>query len=188
MRTYNVLAHLFLNVIGTFVLGASNYLQQISTSPTAQQIDCLQGNINFGSNLPGELLKRKGWHMKLFWTLLISNSVQIPVILNEVLGIETDEIDDTQCRIGCRWAVTTALSGILVFKTVIVYYFLRRIKRTLQREHLFNSIGDFIVLGASKATPYLDSHRSRLPGQARQTRFRWISTLGPGDFLIWLVH
>jgi len=33
---------------------------------------------------------------------------------------------------------------------------------------------------------YLDSHGSRLPGQARQlTRFRWISTLGPGDFLIW---
>jgi len=89
VRTYNVLAHLFLNVIGTLVLGASNYLQQISTSPTAKQIERLQENINFGSDLPGELLKRKGWHMKLFWTLLISTSVPIHVILDGVLGIES---------------------------------------------------------------------------------------------------
>jgi hypothetical protein len=77
VRIYNVLAHFILNAIGTLVLGASNYLQQICTSPTAKQVDQLHGNIKFGSNMPGELFKRSGWQMKLFWILLISTSIPI---------------------------------------------------------------------------------------------------------------
>jgi hypothetical protein len=88
VRIYNVLAHLILNAIGTLVLGASNYLQQICTSPTAKHVDSVQGNIKFGSNMPGELFKRSGTQMKLFWILLISTSVLIHVIINGIAGYE----------------------------------------------------------------------------------------------------
>lgn len=88
VRVYNVLAHFILNGIGTLILGASNYLQQICTSPTAEHVIHREGNIKFGSNMPVELFRNKGWQMKLFWILLISTSLPLHLMLNGIIGYE----------------------------------------------------------------------------------------------------
>jgi hypothetical protein len=280
LRIYNIIAHVILNAVGTVVLGASNYLQQICTSPTAKQVGHLlstQGDIKFGSNMPVELFKRKGWKMKLFWVLLILTSIPVHVLINGVVGYEvnntdpyfyalyfgnsssslncsdvglnvtcttvppslcvdyineirgpvinfesivvvvksssklqyyqsmvsqlhhgataTPDADDistcflelvpSKCWLGLRWFELIAMSGCLVSKFLVVYLFVRRIIRTHSTERLFNSIGDFIVLGASEPAFHIDNEGSKPASLEGGKQTRWLSTLGFMDFIIW---
>lgn len=90
-----------------------------------------------------------------------------------------------KCKIGIRWAELIIVSVILAIKSGIIYLFVRHITRTLQRERLFNSIGDFILLGTKNPKVNLHQKGSRLTLK-RKVPVRWISTLGPRDILIWV--
>ena len=73
-RIYNILGHLVLNCFRTLVLGGSAYLQQICTGPTMEDVR-VHGNLRFGSNLPGELFKRKRWRLKLVLISFVATSL-----------------------------------------------------------------------------------------------------------------
>lgn len=94
LKTHKVIAHLLLNIIGALLLGASNFLQQICTSPTTTEVyrRLPQCDIKFGANMPGELFTRRGWCRKCVWILLILTSVPIHVVLNGIIGYDTVDV------------------------------------------------------------------------------------------------
>ena len=106
------MGHLALNTIGTLVLGGSNYLQQICTSPTADEVHSsisTNESLHFRTNVSRQFFKRKGLPRKLIWVLLVATSLPIHIILNSVFVFEQEasalysgKYDVTYNRIPCK--------------------------------------------------------------------------------------
>lgn len=92
LQSYNIIGRLLLNTIRTLIIGASNYLQQPCTSPATKVTDYLptKRDIQFASNMPGELFRRKEWKFKLLWVFLILTSTSIHVLLNATIGYQDE--------------------------------------------------------------------------------------------------
>lgn len=85
------LESLLANCVGTIILGVSNYLQQLCTSPTENDIylelaEC--GDINFGANSPWRLFRLTKHRSSLCsaWIVLMVTSVPIHLFLNGMFG------------------------------------------------------------------------------------------------------
>ena len=89
LHTINLGLHLLINVLGTLILGSSNYLQQICTSPELgdlqKEMSAESGDIFFGANSPSRLLRR--WSsLTVLWITFILTSVPIHLMLNGSIG------------------------------------------------------------------------------------------------------
>lgn len=83
---------LFVNIIGGVCLGISNYLQQLCTSPTSEDIRSemrQHGDIDFGANLPSALFRRikKRKLIVALWLLLLFTSLPMHLFLNASIGL-----------------------------------------------------------------------------------------------------
>ena len=90
LQTYNIIVHLFINLYGTIVLGASNYLQQTCASQNFREIETqmkIEGDVSFGSNSIYSIFKPwRSWTLKLLWLSLVITSLPIHLFLNGVVG------------------------------------------------------------------------------------------------------
>ena len=88
LLTYNYVAHFFINFLGTIILGISNYIQQICTSPTIRNIAIemqRNGDMSFGANSPSALSGR-GSPLAWLWFSLVATSLPIHLTLNGIVG------------------------------------------------------------------------------------------------------
>ena len=88
LHTINLGAHVLLNIIGTLILGSSNYLQQICTSPEFRDIAAEIGSTGdsfFGANSPSRLFRRRN-SLTGIWAMLIMTSLPIHLMLNGIIG------------------------------------------------------------------------------------------------------
>jgi hypothetical protein len=91
---WNIAVTIIVNIFGTVVLAISNYLQQLCTSPSAEDIATefeKKGDATFGANSPCRLFQRKDrrWVM-LIWIVLLVTSLPIHLLLNGGFWIYTD--------------------------------------------------------------------------------------------------
>jgi hypothetical protein len=95
LQTVNLAADFFINLFGTIILGSSNYVQQICTSPClaeiAKQMD-LRGDIYFGSNSPSAVMRQKS-SLTFLWLSLVLTSIPIHIMLNGILGYAVTPVD-----------------------------------------------------------------------------------------------
>jgi hypothetical protein len=83
-----IVLQFLLNGLGTIILASSNYLQQICTSPTYDEVVSQfrkRGDRYFGSNSPFVLF-RQGSSRAVIWFLLFITSLPVHVFMNEILG------------------------------------------------------------------------------------------------------
>ena len=89
LHNYSVGAHFFINFLGTLVLGSSNYLQQVCSSPDYHEITRQLkkwGDVSFGSNSLASIFRTENKSLKLLWLSLILSSLPIHIMLNGVIG------------------------------------------------------------------------------------------------------
>jgi hypothetical protein len=96
LNAYNLVIHLFLNVLGTAILAMSNYIQQISTSPNAKDIlkrVSTGKEVRFGSNMPSSLFfYNQKKTLVAFWCVLVMMSLPIHLALNSATGFAVQEV------------------------------------------------------------------------------------------------
>ena len=88
LSTYNLVAHLVINLLGTIVLACSNYLQQLAASPSFDDIKnrILAGkDVRFGTNSPSAVFRQRGW-LIAFWFFLVLTSLPIHLLINGIIG------------------------------------------------------------------------------------------------------
>ena len=83
---------IFLNIIGGLCLGISNYLQQLCTSPTEEDIAYemeKRGDIDFGANSLSSIFRRmfKRKLVCLLWVLFLLTSLPAHLLLNGTIGL-----------------------------------------------------------------------------------------------------
>lgn len=90
LRFVNDGLHLVVNVIGSLIVSFSAYLQQLCTAPTYHHIlkgiTPEGGDIQFGSNLPVALFRRRQTKLIIVWIFLVVTSLPIHLALNGALG------------------------------------------------------------------------------------------------------
>jgi hypothetical protein len=95
LSTYNLVAHFVINLIGTLILGCSNYLQHICASPNIFQIKKRLGrrkDIWFGTNSPTAVMHQR-FGVILFWIFLVLTSLPLHVMINGIMGYAVTPID-----------------------------------------------------------------------------------------------
>jgi hypothetical protein len=110
VHTYNIVAHLFINLLGTVILGSSNYIQQVCTSPSITEIARQirqRGDVSFGANSPSALLRQRSTTLKLLWLSLVFTSLPIHIMLNGIIGYAIFAVDD----VGSRAVEASAVSS-----------------------------------------------------------------------------
>jgi len=108
LSRYNLLVNLVINMLGTIVLGCSNYLQHLCASPNIFQIKKrLEANkdIAFGTNSPFSVMHRGFW-LILFWLFLVVTSIPLHTMINGIIGYAVTPIDA-----GCQ-AIQEASTGV----------------------------------------------------------------------------
>ena len=116
----DAISQLFLNIIGLAVSGSSNYLQQLCTSPTLDDIklELSRGrDVNFGSNMPSALFgrRRKVWLLG-FWMLLVLTTGSVHACLDAVTGRHTHKIRATSLEFRYRmWVVIPPFAFPITF-------------------------------------------------------------------------
>jgi hypothetical protein len=96
LQIWNLVAHLFVNFIGTIVLGLSNYIQQLCASPTIEDISTgfrRRGDVLFGSNSPAAVLQLGHKGITLMWILLILTSLPLHIMLNGITGFAAKAVE-----------------------------------------------------------------------------------------------
>jgi hypothetical protein len=101
LHSYNLLANLLVNFIGTIIMASSNYLQQICASPTVEFIarELRRGkDWKFGSNSPRAVL-RQTVSLSLFWLLLVLTSVPLHIMINGIVGYAVHSVNASSSAI-----------------------------------------------------------------------------------------
>ena len=87
---WNIGIHFVVNILGSVIFGISAYVQQLCTTPNYHDIhDGIRpdsGDVQFGSILPFELLRRHKKKRFVVWLLLIITSLPIHFVLNSAFG------------------------------------------------------------------------------------------------------
>lgn len=89
ISSYNFLSGLLINVIASIGLAASNYLQQICSSPSLSEIEKhlkAGRDVIFGSNSPLAVYRLKNTVLTVLWTSLILTSLPLHLLVNGVVG------------------------------------------------------------------------------------------------------
>ena len=91
----NLFAHFLVNVIGTVILGLSNYIQQICASPNIEDVSKgfqRRGDIQFGSNSPSAVFRMGQRWLSIAWIALILTSLPLHLTLNGITGFAAKSI------------------------------------------------------------------------------------------------
>jgi hypothetical protein len=91
----NLFAHFFVNVIGTVILGLSNYIQQMCASPNIEDVSQgfqRRGDIQFGSNSPTAVFRIGQRVLSIAWVALILTSLPLHLTLNGITGFAAKSI------------------------------------------------------------------------------------------------
>jgi hypothetical protein len=91
----NLFAHFFVNVIGTVILGLSNYIQQMCASPNIEDVSKglqRRGDIQFGSNSPTAVFRIGQRVLSIAWVALILTSLPLHLTLNGITGFAAKSI------------------------------------------------------------------------------------------------
>jgi hypothetical protein len=118
----NLFAHLFVNSIGTVILGMSNYVQQMCASPTVEEIAegfRRRGDVYFGSNSPSAVFRLRQRSLAVAWVALTVTSLPLHLTLNGITGfaakaVEADRVALTLSQIdqlnplSLTWSNTSA--------------------------------------------------------------------------------
>ena len=89
LRRINIAIHLLINLFGTIVLGSSNYLQQVCSSPDIEEVERRlesNGDISFGANSASSVFSQRSFSLKLIWLSFVLTSVPIHVMINGIVG------------------------------------------------------------------------------------------------------
>jgi hypothetical protein len=111
LHTYNLIAHLFINLLGTIILGSSNYLQQICTSPSVTGVTKQlkrHGDVKFGANSPSAVFRQRST-LTMLWLSLVITSLPIHIMLNGIMGYAVFPIDAS------GQAIESGASGIATY-------------------------------------------------------------------------
>jgi len=101
----NLFAHFLVNVIGTVILGLSNYIQQMCASPNIEDVSKgfqRRGDIQFGSNSPTAVFRIGQRVLSIAWVALILTSLPLHLTLNGITGFAAKSIPAN------RMALTTS--------------------------------------------------------------------------------
>ena len=118
----NLVSHLFVNSLGTIILGMSNYIQQMCASPTVEEVAegfRRTGDIYFGSNSPFAVFRLGQRSLAVAWIALTLTSLPLHLSLNGITGfaakaVEADRIALTLSQIdqldpiSLTWSNTSA--------------------------------------------------------------------------------
>jgi len=99
MQYLNLFAHLFVNCLGTVILGLSNYIQQLCASPTIQDVSegfQNRGDIQFGSNSPSAVFKLGQKSLTALWIGLLVTSLPLHLTLNGITGFAAKSVEATR--------------------------------------------------------------------------------------------
>jgi hypothetical protein len=113
LQTYNLVAHFLINGLGTIVLASSNYLQQICSSPSINEIASRVGqgkDFRFGSNSPSSAFRQKAT-LTLVWIMLVLTSLPLHLMLNGIMGYAVTPIDAEGHAVQISGGVTPNLGG-----------------------------------------------------------------------------
>ena len=91
----NLFGHFFVNVIGTAILGLSNYIQQMCASPNIEDVSKgfqRRGDIQFGSNSPSAVFRIGHKVLTAAWVALILTSLPLHLTLNGITGFAAKSV------------------------------------------------------------------------------------------------
>ena len=92
----NLVSHLFVNSLGTIILGMSNYIQQMCTSPTVEEVAegfRKDGDIYFGSNAPSAVFRLGQRSLAVAWIALTLTSLPLHLTLNGITGFAAKAVE-----------------------------------------------------------------------------------------------
>ena len=110
LQIQNLIAHFLVNCVGTVILGMSNYIQQLCSSPTEEDISHgfrTRGDTQFGANSPTSVLKMSHKNLRLIWISLLLTSLPVHLMLNGITGFAAKAVSAE------RTAVPLSLVGQL---------------------------------------------------------------------------
>jgi hypothetical protein len=99
LQYLNLFAHLFVNCVGTVILGLSNYIQQLCASPTIQDVSegfQNRGDILFGSNSPTAVFRLGQRSLTALWIALLITSLPLHLTLNGITGFAAKSVEATR--------------------------------------------------------------------------------------------
>ncbi|CZR67199.1 uncharacterized protein PAC_17098 [Phialocephala subalpina] len=85
--------HIAINVMGTMLLGASNYTMQCLSSPTRKEVDAAHSRgkyLDIGLPSPKNL---NGWKKKIVFTFLVLSTVPLHFLWNSAVFTTTQQLD-----------------------------------------------------------------------------------------------
>ena len=91
----NLFAHLFVNTIGTMILGLSNYIQQMCASPTIEEVSDgfrKHGDVVFGSNSASAVFRLGQRTLSAAWIGLMVTSLPLHITLNGITGFAAKSV------------------------------------------------------------------------------------------------
>ena len=91
----NLFAHLFVNTIGTIILGLSNYIQQMCASPTIEEVSHgfrKYGDVVFGSNSASAVFRLGQRSLSAGWVALMVTSLPLHIMLNGITGFAAKSV------------------------------------------------------------------------------------------------
>jgi len=89
LQIQNLIAHFLVNCVGTVILGMSNYIQQLCSSPTEEDISRgfrARGDTRFGANSPSSIFEMSCKNLRLIWISLLLTSLPLHLMLNGITG------------------------------------------------------------------------------------------------------
>ena len=89
LQIQNLIAHFLVNCVGTVILGMSNYIQQLCSSPTEEDVlhgFRKRGDILFGANSPTSVFQMRHKNLRLIWISLLLTSLPVHLMLNGITG------------------------------------------------------------------------------------------------------
>ncbi|KAF4465888.1 hypothetical protein FALBO_7254 [Fusarium albosuccineum] len=92
VKTYNLVAHLVINIIGTVVLASSAFAQKICLTPTEDDVlSRIQAgkDVKIGASFPRGVRKATSW----LWLLMLLSSLPVHLLINAAAGIAIRPIE-----------------------------------------------------------------------------------------------
>ncbi|KAF5008481.1 hypothetical protein FDECE_5240 [Fusarium decemcellulare] len=92
VKTYNLIAHLVINIIGTVILASSAFAQKICLTPTEDDVlSQIQAgrDVKIGASFPRGVRKATSW----LWLLMLISSLPVHLLINAAAGIAIRPIE-----------------------------------------------------------------------------------------------
>src|SRR2546423_3847835 len=102
LQIQNLIAHFLVNCVGTVILGMSNYIQQLCSSPTEEDVlhgFRKRGDMLFGANSPTSVFQMGHKNLRLIWISLLLTSLPVHLMLNGITGFAAKAVPATRTAV-----------------------------------------------------------------------------------------